>query len=83
MAKVVIMLLFWKRSVEVVSVAVAEWFGAAQKLEWKFFSILPIEVISFKKLGIVMSGAKVPADISGHMLDLDEEDDLEVFSKVK
>uniref|UniRef100_A0A3B5KRP1 PX domain-containing protein n=1 Tax=Xiphophorus couchianus TaxID=32473 RepID=A0A3B5KRP1_9TELE len=34
-----------------------------------------------KKLGIVMSGAKVPADISGHMLDLDEEEDLEVFSK--
>uniref|UniRef100_A0A3B5L4T8 PX domain-containing protein n=1 Tax=Xiphophorus couchianus TaxID=32473 RepID=A0A3B5L4T8_9TELE len=28
-----------------------------------------------------MSGAKVPADISGHMLDLDEEEDLEVFSK--
>lgn len=25
----------------------------------------------------------VPADISGQMLDLDEDDDLEVFSKVK
>ncbi|PWA27954.1 hypothetical protein CCH79_00017533 [Gambusia affinis] len=40
-----------------------------------------IPVISFEKFGIVMSGAKVPADISGHMLDLDEEEDLEVFSK--
>ncbi|XP_007541187.1 sorting nexin-7 isoform X2 [Poecilia formosa] len=28
-----------------------------------------------------MSGATVPADISGHMLDLDEDEDLEVFSK--
>ncbi|XP_013879249.1 sorting nexin-7 [Austrofundulus limnaeus] len=28
-----------------------------------------------------MSGHTVPADISGHMLDLDEDDDLEVFSK--
>lgn len=29
-----------------------------------------------------MSGQTVPADFSGHMLDLDEDDDLEVFSKV-
>ncbi|XP_037312340.2 sorting nexin-7 [Pungitius pungitius] len=28
-----------------------------------------------------MSGLTVPADFSGHMLDLDEDDDLEVFSK--
>ncbi|KAM6908550.1 sorting nexin-7 [Lycodopsis pacificus] len=28
-----------------------------------------------------MSGQTVPADFSGHMLDLDEDDDLEVFSK--
>ncbi|KAM9713078.1 sorting nexin-7 isoform 1-T1 [Menidia menidia] len=28
-----------------------------------------------------MSGQAVPADISGHMLDLDEDEDLEVFSK--
>ncbi|XP_029954913.1 sorting nexin-7 [Salarias fasciatus] len=28
-----------------------------------------------------MSGESVPADFSGHMLDLDEDDDLEVFSK--
>ncbi|KAM4718633.1 LOW QUALITY PROTEIN: sorting nexin-7 [Anableps anableps] len=28
-----------------------------------------------------MSGDTVPADISGHMLDLDEDEDLEVFSK--
>lgn len=28
-----------------------------------------------------MSGQSVPADYSGHMLDLDEDDDLEVFSK--
>ncbi|KAM4543377.1 sorting nexin-7 isoform 1-T1 [Fundulus diaphanus] len=28
-----------------------------------------------------MSGAAVPGDISGHMLDLDEDEDLEVFSK--
>uniref|UniRef100_A0A3Q3WF61 PX domain-containing protein n=1 Tax=Mola mola TaxID=94237 RepID=A0A3Q3WF61_MOLML len=28
-----------------------------------------------------MSGQGVPADFSGHMLDLDEDDDLEVFSK--
>ncbi|XP_011471869.1 sorting nexin-7 [Oryzias latipes] len=28
-----------------------------------------------------MSGHAVPADISGHMLDLDEDDDLDVFSK--
>ncbi|KAF6735934.1 Sorting nexin-7 [Oryzias melastigma] len=28
-----------------------------------------------------MSGHTVPADISGHMLDLDEDEDLEVFSK--
>ncbi|XP_054878762.1 sorting nexin-7 [Poeciliopsis prolifica] len=28
-----------------------------------------------------MSGATVPADISGHMLDIDEDEDLEVFSK--
>lgn len=31
---------------------------------------------------LVMSGHTVPADISGHMLDLDEDEDLEVFSKV-
>lgn len=31
---------------------------------------------------LVMSGHAVPADISGHMLDLDEDDDLDVFSKV-
>lgn len=30
-----------------------------------------------------MSGQTVPADFSGHMLDLDEDEDLEVFSKVK
>uniref|UniRef100_A0A3B3BU94 Sorting nexin 7 n=3 Tax=Oryzias melastigma TaxID=30732 RepID=A0A3B3BU94_ORYME len=30
---------------------------------------------------LVMSGHTVPADISGHMLDLDEDEDLEVFSK--
>ncbi len=30
-----------------------------------------------------MSGHTVPADFSGHMLDLDEDEDLEVFSKVK
>lgn len=30
-----------------------------------------------------MSGKTVPADFSGHMLDLDEDEDLEVFSKVK
>lgn len=30
-----------------------------------------------------MSGRTVPADFSGHMLDLDEDEDLEVFSKVK
>ncbi|TNN23260.1 hypothetical protein EYF80_066620 [Liparis tanakae] len=31
-----------------------------------------------------MSGATVPADFSGHMLDLEDEDeDLEVFSKVR
>lgn len=29
-----------------------------------------------------MSGQPVPADFSGHMLDLDEDEDLEVFSKV-
>ncbi|XP_015224391.1 PREDICTED: sorting nexin-7-like [Cyprinodon variegatus] len=28
-----------------------------------------------------MSGTAVPADISGHMLDLDEDEDLEVFTK--
>lgn len=28
-----------------------------------------------------MSGQTVPADFTGHMLDLDEDDDLEVFSK--
>ncbi|XP_041824138.1 sorting nexin-7 [Melanotaenia boesemani] len=28
-----------------------------------------------------MSGQTVPADISGHMLDLDEDEDLEVFTK--
>ncbi|GLD74395.1 sorting nexin-7-like protein [Lates japonicus] len=28
-----------------------------------------------------MSGQTVPADFSGHMLDLDEDEDLEVFSK--
>ena len=30
-----------------------------------------------------MSGQSVPADFSGNMLDLDEDDDLEVFSKVR
>lgn len=30
-----------------------------------------------------MSGQTVPADFSEHMLDLDEDEDLEVFSKVK
>lgn len=30
-----------------------------------------------------MSGQAVPADFSEHMLDLDEDEDLEVFSKVK
>lgn len=30
-----------------------------------------------------MSRQTVPADFSGHMLDLDEDEDLEVFSKVK
>lgn len=29
-----------------------------------------------------MSGQTVPADFSEHMLDLDEDEDLEVFSKV-
>lgn len=29
-----------------------------------------------------MSGQMVPADISGHMLDLDENEDLDVFFKV-
>lgn len=30
-----------------------------------------------------MSGQTVPADFTEHMLDLDEDEDLEVFSKVK
>jgi len=30
-----------------------------------------------------MSGHTVPVDFSGHMLDLDEDEDLEVFSKVQ
>lgn len=28
------------------------------------------------------SSLSIPTDIAGHMLDLDEDDDLEVFSKV-
>lgn len=28
------------------------------------------------------SSVAIPTDISGHILDLDEDDDLEVFSKV-
>ncbi|MEQ2210989.1 hypothetical protein XENOCAPTIV_023626, partial [Xenoophorus captivus] len=70
------------RSAEVVSVAVGV-SSAAQKLEWKFHSGLPTELISLERSGGVMSGATVPADISRHMLDLDEDEDLEVFSKVK
>lgn len=30
-----------------------------------------------------MSGQAVPGDFSGHMLDLEEDEDLEVFTKVK
>lgn len=30
-----------------------------------------------------MSGQAVPVDFSGHMLDLEEDEDLEVFTKVK
>lgn len=30
-----------------------------------------------------MSGQAVPVDLSGHMLDLEEDEDLEVFTKVK
>ncbi|KAM7370224.1 hypothetical protein PAMP_011495 [Pampus punctatissimus] len=36
---------------------------------------------SLRKLESEMSGQTVPADFSGHMLDLDEDEDLEVFSK--
>lgn len=32
---------------------------------------------------VVSHTQTIPADISGQMLDLDEDDDLEVFSKVK
>ena len=32
---------------------------------------------------IVSNTQTIPADISGQMLDLDEDDDLEVYSKVK
>ena len=37
---------------------------------------------SLRKLEREMSGQTVPADFSGHMLDLDEDEDLEVFTKV-
>lgn len=30
-----------------------------------------------------MSGQAAPEDLSGHMLDLEEDEDLEVFTKVK
>lgn len=30
-----------------------------------------------------INGQTLPADFSGHMLDMDEDEDLEVFSKVK
>lgn len=30
-----------------------------------------------------MSGQAAPVDLSGHMLDLEEDEDLEVFTKVK
>lgn len=82
-AFLIVVLLFWKRSADVVSAAVTvKAPGAAQKLEWKFSWVLPSEEVSFKKSGGVMSGTTVPADISGHMLDLDEDEDLEVFTKV-
>lgn len=35
------------------------------------------------KFGSNMSGQAVPVDLSGQMLDLEEDDDLEVFTKVK
>lgn len=58
--------------------------SAAPKLCWKFYlSCLSHELSSFRKFASEMSGHTVPADFSGHMLDLDEDEDLEVFSKVK
>lgn len=51
----------------------------------KFPHRLSDEPSSFRKFEREMSGQTVPADFSGHMLDLDldEDEDLEVFSKVK
>lgn len=46
-------------------------------------SLLSDELSSSGKFASEMSGQTVPADFSGHMLDLDEDEDLEVFSKVK
>ncbi|KAG7231571.1 hypothetical protein INR49_011545 [Caranx melampygus] len=45
------------------------------------FSGVSHELGRFGSSDTEMSGQPVPADFSGHMLDLDEDEDLEVFSK--
>lgn len=57
---------------------------AALKLGWKFYlPRLSDDLGPFRKFASAMSERTVAADVSGHMLDLDEDEDLEVFSKVK
>lgn len=50
------------------------------KLLWKFTS--HVSLGSLRKLESEMNGQTAPQDFLGHMLDLDEDEDLEVFSKV-
>lgn len=57
--------------------------GVSAALKLRFTAKVFNEFGSCGKLESEMSGQTVPADFSEHMLDLDEDDDLEVFSKVK